>query len=63
MVRALSKYAITYYAQAYQISIVIVFVIVVLKVQFVSLIPKSARGIKPISYRGVLLNTLLHVIV
>jgi hypothetical protein len=38
-----------------------VFVVLVFKVQFVSLIPN--RGLEPISYRGELLSTLLHATV
>jgi hypothetical protein len=42
--------------------VIVVFVILVFRVWFVSLIPKATRGIEPVSYRGALLSTLLHVI-
>jgi hypothetical protein len=48
---------------AYQIpSVIVAFVVLVCKVQFVSLIPKATRGLEPISYREALLSTLLHAI-
>jgi hypothetical protein len=48
----------------YQIpSVIVVFVVLVCKVQFVRIIPKATRGLEPINYRGALLSTLLHVTV
>jgi hypothetical protein len=48
---------------AYQIiSVTVVFVILVFKVQLV-LFPKATKGLESISYRGALLSTLLHATV
>jgi hypothetical protein len=49
---------------AYQIlSVIVVFVILLLQVQFVRPIPISTRGLEGNSYRGALLSTLLHATV
>jgi hypothetical protein len=50
---------------AYQIrSVIVVFVVLVFKGLVCKfLFPKATRGFEPISYRGVLLSTLLHATV